>query len=110
MTLDKHSDLVVSKNAIKLSGCWHDRLGSFQSGQWQQPTPIKLVADRSDRSRQGPTHVRPLRQEYHVNEKKEEAQLMQVDPVKTTTSDVMEIGDVKVVVKDFGKGPMVFGK
>ena len=72
--------------------------------------PIKLVADSSDRSRQGPTHVRPLRQEYRVNEKKEEAQLMQVDPVKTTTSDVVEIGDVKVVVKDFGKGPMVFGK
>ena len=35
---------------------------------------------------------------------------MQVDPVKTTTSDVVEIGNVKVVVKDFGKGPMVFGK
>ena len=35
---------------------------------------------------------------------------MQVDPVKTTTSDVMQIGDVKVVVKDVGKGPMVFGK
>ena len=37
-------------------------------------------------------------------------QPMQVDPVKTTTSDVMQIGDVKVVVKDDEKGPMFFGK
>ena len=30
--------------------------------------------------------------------------------MKTTTSDGMQIGDVIVVVKDVGKGPMVFDK
>ena len=37
-------------------------------------------------------------------------QPMQENPVKTTTSDVVQIGDVKMVVKDVGKGLMVFGK
>ena len=35
---------------------------------------------------------------------------MQVDSEKTTTDDVVKIGDVNVVVKDVGKKPMVFGK
>jgi len=35
---------------------------------------------------------------------------MQGDPVMTITSDVVQVGDVKVVVKDVGKGPMVFDK
>ena len=35
---------------------------------------------------------------------------MQVDSGKTTTDDVVRIGDVNVVVKDVGKKPMVFGK
>ena len=35
---------------------------------------------------------------------------MQVDSGKTTTDDVVKIGDVDVVVKDVGKKPMVFGK
>ena len=35
---------------------------------------------------------------------------MQVDSGKTTTDDVIKIGDVNVVVKDVGKKPMVFGK
>jgi len=35
---------------------------------------------------------------------------MQVESMKTTTSDGMQIVDVIVVVKDIGKGPMVFGK
>ena len=35
---------------------------------------------------------------------------MQVDSGKTTTDDVVKIGDVNVVVKDVGKKPMVFGK
>ena len=37
-------------------------------------------------------------------------QPMQVDSGKTTTDDVIKIGDVNVVVKDVGKKPMVFGK
>ena len=35
---------------------------------------------------------------------------MQLDSGKTTTNDVVKIGDVNVVVKDVGKKPMVFGK
>ena len=35
---------------------------------------------------------------------------MQVDTQKITADDVMQIGDANVVVKDVGKGPMVFGK
>ena len=40
----------------------------------------------------------------------DEIQLMQVDPVNTATSDVVQTGDVRVVVKDVGKILMVFGK
>ena len=35
---------------------------------------------------------------------------MQVESGKTTTDDVVKIGDVNVVVKDVGKEPMMFGK
>ena len=38
----------------------------------------------------------------------DEIQLMLVDPVNTATSDVMQTGDVRVVVKDVGKRLMVF--
>jgi hypothetical protein len=34
---------------------------------------------------------------------------MQVDSGKTAANKIMQIGDVDVVVKDVGKGPMVFG-
>ena len=37
-------------------------------------------------------------------------QPMQVDSGKTTSDDVVKIGDVNVVVKDVGKKLMVFGK
>ena len=37
-------------------------------------------------------------------------QPMQVDYGKTTTDDIVRIGDVNVVVKDVGKKPTVFGK
>ena len=37
-------------------------------------------------------------------------QPMQVDSGKTTTDDVVKIGDVNVVIKDVGKKPMIFGK
>jgi hypothetical protein len=87
----------------------HDRLGSRQSGPKQQPAPVRPAADRSDRSYQGPGRSRSPRQEYHVKEKKEEVQPMQVDSGKTAANKIMQIGDVDVVVKDVGKGPMVFG-
>ena len=35
---------------------------------------------------------------------------MQVDPEKITADNVVQIGDVKVVVKDMSKRPMFFGK
>ena len=35
---------------------------------------------------------------------------MQVGPEKTTVDDVVQIGNVKVVVEDVSKRPMVFGK
>ena len=35
---------------------------------------------------------------------------MQVNSEKTTTSDVVQISDVNVVVKDVEKRPMVFDK
>ena len=35
---------------------------------------------------------------------------MQVGPEKTIADNVVQIGDVKVVVKDMSKRPMVFGK
>ena len=35
---------------------------------------------------------------------------MQVDSRKTTTDDVVKVGDVNVVIKDVGKKSMKFGK
>ena len=89
----------------------HDRLGSCQSGQQQQVALVRPVQpDRSDRSQQRPAHSHPPRQEYRVKKREEDVQPMQVDSGKTTTDDVVKIGDVNVVVKDVGKKPMVFGK
>jgi hypothetical protein len=44
-----------------------------------------------------------------VKEKKQEVQPTS-DPEKPKANDVVQIGDIKVVVQDKGKGPMVFGK
>ena len=65
---------------------------------------------RSDRSQQRLAQSHPPRQEYHIKNKEEDVQPMQVDSGKTTTDDVIKIGDVNVVVKNVGKKPMVFGK
>ena len=35
---------------------------------------------------------------------------MQVDSGKTTSDEIVKVGDVNVVIKDVGKKPMVFGK
>jgi len=59
---------------------------------------------------QRPAQSHPPRQEYRVKKREEDVQPMQVDSGKTTTDDVVKIGDVNVVVKDIGKKPMVFGK
>ena len=66
---------------------------------------------RSDRSQQRPVQSHPSKQEYRIKKKKkDEAQPMQVNSEKTTTSDVVQISDVNVVVKDVEKRPMVFDK
>ena len=90
----------------------HDRLGPRQSGQQQHAAPVRPVQpDRSDRSQQRPVQSHPSKQEYRIKKKKkDEAQPMQVNSEKTTTSDVVQISDVNVVVKDVEKRPMVFDK
>ena len=42
--------------------------------------------------------------------KKDEAQPLQVDSGRTTADDIVQIGDMNVIVKDVGKRSMVFGK
>ena len=88
----------------------HDRLGPHQSGQRRQPAPVRPVAtDRSDRSHQRPDKTHSPRQVYRVKEKKEEVQPT-IDPEKAKADDVVQIGNIKVVVNDAGTRPMVFGK
>ena len=59
---------------------------------------------RSDRSHQRPGQVPAPRFEYRIKEKKEEQKLV-ADPEKPKT-DVVQIGEVKVPIKDTGKKPM----
>ena len=66
--------------------------------------------DRSDRSQQRPAQSHPPKQEYRIKKKEGEAQPMQVDSGKTITSDVVQISDVNMVVKDVEKRLMVFDK
>ena len=89
----------------------HDRLGPRQSSQQQQAAPVRPVQpDRSDRSQQRLVQSHTLRKEYRIKKREVDVQPMQVDSGKTTTDDVVRIGDVNVVAKDVGKKPMVFGK
>ena len=89
----------------------HDRLGPRQSGQQQHAAPVRPVQpDRSDQSQQRLVKSHPPKQEYHSKRKEDDVQPMQVEFGKTTTDDVVKIGDVNAVVKDVGKKPMVFGK
>ena len=83
----------------------HDRLGLRQFGPVQHAAPVRPVAtDRSDRSHQRPGQFPVLRFEYRVKEKKEEQKLV-VDPEKPKT-DAIQIGEIKVPIKDTGKKPM----
>ena len=83
----------------------HDRLGPHQSGPVQQAAPVRPVtSDRSDRSHQRPGQVPAPRFEYRIKEKKEEQKLV-ADPEKPKT-DVVQISEVKVPIKDTGKKPM----
>ena len=87
----------------------HDRLGPRQSGQQKYAAPVRPVhTDRSDRSQQRPAQSHPPKQEYHIKEKEDEVQPLQVDSRKTIVDDGVQVGDVNVVVKDVGKKPMAF--
>ena len=89
----------------------HDQLGQRQSGQQQHAAPVRPVQpDRSDWSQQRPAQSHPPKREYRIKKKEDEAQPMQVDSGKTTTSDVIQISDVNMVVKDIEKRPMVSDK
>ena len=88
----------------------HDRLGPRQSGPVQRAPLVRLVPyDRSDRSQQRSAQFAPPQMEYHVKEKKPEVQPT-ADIEKTKADPVVQIGDIKMVVQDKGKGPLVFGK
>ena len=68
--------------------------------------PVRPVAtDRSDRSHQRPGQAPVPRFEYRVKEKKEEQKLV-VDPEKLKTDAVVQIGKLKVPIKDASKEPM----
>ena len=54
---------------------------------------------RSDRSQQRPVQFCSSRLEYHAKEKKDDVQPMQVDSGKATVDNIVQIGDVNVVVK-----------
>ena len=84
----------------------HDRLGPCQSGPVQQAAPVRPVAtDRSDGSHQRPGQASVPRFEYCVKEKKGEQKPM-ADPEKFKADVVVQIGEIKVPIKDTGKKPM----
>ena len=89
----------------------HDRLGQNQSGQGQNPGPVKPVyPDRSDRPQQRPAHVHPVHQEYRVKEKKDEPVPMQVDSEKVPATKVVRVEDGKGKAKDAQEGPVIVEK
>ena len=87
----------------------HDRLGPRQSGPVQHATPVRPIPDQLDRSHQRPVCISSLEQEYRIKEKKEEIQPA-TSLEKAKADEIVQIGDVKVVVQDTGKRLMVFGK
>ena len=89
----------------------HDRLGQHQSGQGQNPGPVRPVyPDRSDRSQQRPAQFRPVRQEYRVKEKKDEPVPMQVDSEKVLAAKVVQVEDRKEKAQDAQEGPVIVEK
>ena len=89
----------------------HDRLGQHQSGQGQNPGPVRPVyPDRSDRSQQRSAQVRPVRQEYRVKEKKDDPVSMQVDSEKAPAAKVVQVEDKKGKAQDAQEGPVIIEK
>ena len=74
----------------------HDQLGQHQSGQGQNPGPVRPVyPDRSDRSQQRLAQARPVHQVYHVKDKKDKPVPMQVDSKKAPVAKVVQVEDGK---------------
>ena len=89
----------------------HDRLGQHQSGQGQNPGPVKPVyPNRSDRSQQRPAPVCLVRQEYRVKEKKDEPVPMQVDSEKAPAAKVVQVEDGKGKAQNAQEGPVIVEK
>ena len=86
----------------------HDRLGQHQSGQGQNPGSVRPVY--ADRSQQRPAQVRPVRQKYHVKEKKDELVPMQVDSEKVPAAKVVQVEDGKGKAQDAQVGPVIVEK
>ena len=88
----------------------HNQLGAHQSGPAQQAPSVRPVPyDRSDWSQQRPTRFVTLQVEYRVKEKKLEVQ-SEATPEKAKADTAVQIGEIKVVVQDKGKEPMVIDK
>ena len=89
----------------------HDRLGQHQSGQGQNPGPVRPVyLDRSDRSQQRPAQVRPMCQEYRVKGNKDEPVPMQVDSEKAPAAKVVQVEGGKGKAQDAQEGPVIIEK
>ena len=81
-------------------------MGPRQSGPVQQAAPVRPVtSDRSDRSHQRPGQAPVLRFEYRIKEKKGEQKPV-ADPEKLKADVVVQIGEIKVPIKDTGKKSM----
>ena len=89
----------------------HDRLGQHQSGQGQNPGPIRPVySDRSDRSQQRPAQFCPVLLEYRVKERKDEPVPMQVDSEKVPAVKVVQVEGGKGKAQDAQEGPVIVEK
>ena len=89
----------------------HDRLGQHQSGQGQNPGPVRPVyPDQSDWYQQRLVQVDPVRQEYRVKEKKDEPVPMQVHSEKVPGAKVVQVEDGKGKAKDAQEGPVIVEK
>ena len=88
----------------------HDRLGPHQPGLVPQPQPVRpVVYNWSDRSQQRPARFDPPWVEYRVKERKSEVQ-PEAALENTKANTIVKIGEIKVLVQDKGKEPMVIDK
>ena len=89
----------------------HDRLGQHQSGQGQNPGPVRPVySNRSNRPQQRPAQFCHVRQEYRVKERKDEPVPMQVDSEKAPAAKVVQVEGGKGKAQDAQEGPVIVEK